>query len=164
MEPLRCLIYLIILGIVSYPAGRLISRRDPDPESFIFRERSWEKSGTVYDRLNIRRWKNRIPDISRVLKGKMPAKELRPGFTEDQIRIMIRETCTAEAIHGLLNLFGIRLLQLWKGTGGIVLFLIYVFLGNVPFILVQRYNRPRLKRLLQKLQQGDKEPAELSDI
>ena len=155
MEVLSCVFYIIFLGIISYPAGRMISRGNPNPENPVFRVRSWEKDGTVYDKLNIRGWKDRIPDISKVLGGRMPVKKLKPGFTAEQIRIMIRETCTAEVIHDLLSLLGLKLTVLWKGTGGMILFLLYVFFGNVPFILVQRYNRPRLKKLLRKVEEKE---------
>ena len=77
------------------------------------------------------------------------------NLTAEQIRIMIRETCTAEVIHDLLSLLGLKLTVLWKGTGGMILFLLYVFFGNVPFILVQRYNRPRLKKLLRKVEEKE---------
>ncbi len=66
--------------------------------------------------------------------------------------MMIRETCTAEAVHSLLNVAGLWLLNLWEGLGGVLMYLIYVIVGNLPFILVQRYNRPRLKVLLSRLE------------
>ena len=50
--------------------------------------------------------------------------------------------------HVLLCLAGIALLRLWPGAGGIALFAVYVLPGNVPFILIRRYNRPRLQKLL----------------
>ena len=52
----------------------------------------------------------------------------------------------AECIHLLLPLAGLYCLRLWPGAGGIVVTLLY-FLGNLPFVLIQRYNRPRLQRL-----------------
>ena len=65
---------------------------------------------------------------------------------------MIRETCTAELVHNLLNIAGLWLLNLWSGLGGIIMYLVYFLLGNLPFIIVQRYNRPRLKVLLNRLE------------
>ena len=65
---------------------------------------------------------------------------------------MIGGTCTAEVIHDLLTLAGLLLLGLWTGAGGVIVYLIYVLFGNLPFILVQRYNRPRLKVLLTRLE------------
>ena len=36
---------------------------------------------------------------------------------------------------------------IWPGAGGIIVTVIYILLGNLPFIIIQRYNRPRLQRL-----------------
>ena len=148
----NCILYMGFLGVVSYPVGRIISKRDPNPESFLFRERTWELGGKIYEKLHIKSWQARIPDVSQVLHRWMPRKKLHVGFTAETVRMMIRETCTAEVVHGLLNLAGLWLLGFWRGVGGIVMYLIYVLFGNLPFILVQRYNRPRLKMLLDHLE------------
>ena len=34
------------------------------------------------------------------------------------------------------------------GTGGAVVTAIYILFGNLPFLIIQRYNRPRLQKLL----------------
>ena len=60
---------------------------------------------------------------------------------------MILETCEAEVTHLLLCVTGLYCLWLWPGAGGVVVYAIYALFGNVPFILIQRYNRPRLVRL-----------------
>ncbi len=39
------------------------------------------------------------------------------------------------------------MLWIWPGAGGIIVTVIYILLGNLPFIIIQRYNRPRLQRL-----------------
>ena len=61
---------------------------------------------------------------------------------------MIEETCVAEFIHFLLILLGFYALRLWPGTGGAVFTAVYILLGNLPFLIIQRYNRPRLQKLL----------------
>jgi len=148
----NCILYMGILGIAAYPVGRLISKLDPDPDGYLFRSRAWELEGRIYEKLHIRNWQARIPDVSKYLGRWMPQKKLQIGFTAETVRTMIRETCTAEVIHNLLNIAGLYLLNLWSGIGGIVMYLIYVIFGNIPFILVQRYNRPRLKNLLTHLE------------
>ena len=42
------------------------------------------------------------------------------------------------------------MLFLWKSVWSWLLWLVYNLLGNVSFILIQRYNRPRLLRLAEK--------------
>ncbi len=160
---LYCVLYMAFLGVVSYPVGRIISRSDPDPEGFLFRDRPWELGGKIYEKLDIKSWQAKIPDISRVLGGRMPRKRLEFGISAEKVRVMITETCTAELVHGLLNLAGLRFLCLWKGAGGWTVYLVYVIFGNLPFILVQRYNRPRLKQLQQRLELKEASAPELRD-
>lgn len=52
---------------------------------------------------------------------------------------------------GLLCIMGLGCPLIWKSIGGWILFALYL-LGNIPFILIQRYNRPKLVRLLKRLQ------------
>ena len=47
-------------------------------------------------------------------------------------------------------LAGLALLKIWRGPGGVILTVIYIVFGNLPFLLIQRYNRPRLLRLAEK--------------
>ena len=58
---------------------------------------------------------------------------------------MIEETCVAEFTHFVLILLGFYALRLWPGTGGAVVTAIYILFGNLPFLIIQRYNRPRLQ-------------------
>lgn len=152
MGIVNCILYMGVLGVAAYPVGRIISKFGPDPERFPFTEQAWELGGKLYEKLQIKRWQARVPDVSQVLHRWMPRKKLHVGVTAETVRTMISETCTAEVVHNLLNLAGLRLLGLWKGAGGIIVYLIYVLFGNLPFILVQRYNRPRLKVLLNRLE------------
>ena len=64
---------------------------------------------------------------------------------------MIQETCIAEWIHELLILIGFGCVFLWKGIGGWIVSLLYA-LGNLPYIIIQRYNRPKFIGLLKRLQ------------
>ena len=148
----NCILYIGFLGIAAYPVGRIISKYDLDPEWFLFREHAWELEGKIYEKLRIKHWHTKIPDVSQVLGKWMPQKKLKVGFTAETVRTLIRETCIAEIVHTLLNIAGIGLFSLWKGIGGIVVYLIYFLLGNMPFIIAQRYNRPRLKKLLNHLE------------
>ena len=85
--------------------------------------------------------------MSRLFKKLMPAKALTQKTAQD-LPLMIQETCVAELTHGLLCIAGLFLLKIWPGTGGVFLTVIYIVFGNLPFLLIQRYNRPRLQKLL----------------
>ena len=151
MKFLRYAIYLAIVGVAGFVIGRLIPKRWLKPEKGWFRSFPFEKDGAVYEKLGIRKWQNRLPDMSRILPFMMPAKNL-TGNYEERLPVMIQETCVAEIVHLCGSLFGLRCLWMWPGVGGITVTAIFILLLNLPFILIQRYNRPRLIRLQKKLE------------
>ena len=56
----------------------------------------------------------------------------------------------AELTHTVLSFLGLAMPLLWRGAGGWIAAAVYIVFGNLTFILVQRYNRPRLLRLYQR--------------
>ena len=143
---LHCVSYLALVGTVGFFVGRLLPQGWPDPNRGGWNSFPWEREGRIYEKLGIRRWQKKVPDMSRILPQAIPAKRLE-GRDLRHLPLMIRETCVAELIHWLLCLAGLYCLRLWRGIGGAVTALLFA-LGNLPFIVIQRYNRPRLKRLL----------------
>ena len=141
---LRCAAYAAALGIVSFFLGRLLARCTFHPERFPWRAYAWEDA--VWRALRVRHWQARVPDMSRVFTRLMPAKRLTKQTSADLPR-MITETCVAELTHTALSLCGLVMPLLWRGAGGVIAAAVYILLGNLPFIIVQRYNRPRLQRL-----------------
>ena len=77
------------------------------------------------------------------------------AVTASQVELLVQETCVAEVVHTASILLGLGALWLWPGWGGVVLWLIWFLLANLPFILIQRYNRPRLMRLHALLQRRE---------
>lgn len=144
---LLCLTYVLTLGLVFFLLGRVFPKHWLRPGRFPFRTYAWEEP--LWKALKIRSWQAKVPDMSKVFPKLMPAKALTQK-TAQNLPLMIQETCVAELTHGLLCLAGLYLLKLWPGTGGVILTVIYILLGNLPFLLIQRYNRPRLQRLLKK--------------
>ena len=88
--------------------------------------------------------------LSDKLGKKKPPKKMPPRPDAQTLLVMIRETCAAEATHALLLLAGLGVLAFWPGVWGIVLYLVYAIFGNLVFIIIQRYNRPRLVRLYER--------------
>jgi len=146
---LRCAVYLSGTGLIGFLAGRIIPKRWLRPEQRLFRPFGFEKNGKIYEKIGIRHWQNKLPDMSRILPFMMPPKKLTRDPAE-QLPDMIRETCIAELVHLALCFSGLYCLKLWPGAGGIAVVLIYILLLNLPFILIQRYNRPRCLQLLRR--------------
>ena len=101
----------------------------------------------------VKQWQAKVPDMSRIFTNIMPAKKLKRQTLSDLPR-MIQETCVAEWTHGILSIAGLAMLWFWPGIGGICMTAVYILLGNLPFIVVQRFNRPRLQKLLLKQQRN----------
>ena len=144
---LYCLLYAIALGIISFLLGRLLPKSWFHFDRAPFRAFGWEKDGRVYLKIDINRWQNRVPDMSRIFPGLMPAKSLDRLPDQQGLLRMLQETCVAETVHVALCVLGLPCLWLWPSAGGVIACLVYVLLGNLPFILIQRYNRPRLARM-----------------
>ncbi len=47
-------------------------------------------------------------------------------------------------------LAGLGVIVIWPCVWGVMLYLVYAILGNLIFIIIQRYNRPRLVRLYER--------------
>lgn len=150
LKLLYSLIYLGVLGILCFPAGRWFANVIWNPDLFPFKEHRWEDGGKIYDRLlKIKKWKDKVPDVSKWLPNVVPRKKLtRPSIEE--LDDMIQETCVAELIHMLLCVLSVPVLFISPGITGIAVLILDVFLGNLPFAIIQRYNRFRYLKTRRK--------------
>lgn len=139
------------IGAMSFLIGEALPRRNFDYHDFPFEPFSWEEGGRFYSRFRIDRWKDKLPDMSQYIqkafRKKIPMHQMSSELT---YRLVI-ETCVAEVVHWVLVCIGPVYLALFRGAWGAVGVFFSVF-GNLPFIMVQRYNRPRLVRMLERQQ------------
>ena len=150
MRFLWCACYLAGLGILSFVLGRLVPKAWFDYTRFPYRAFAFERDGGLYESLGVARWQSRVPDMSKLFPRLMPPKKMPARPDEETLLVMIRETCAAEATHALLMLAGLGVIFLWPGVLGAALYLVYAIFGNLIFIIIQRYNRPRLVRLYER--------------
>ncbi len=148
--------YLAVVSALSNLAA-VFSRRRFRPDAFPFRPYAFERQGRFYEKLGIRRWKDRLPDMSKLLRF-LPRKAVGSRSAE-QARRLVQETCLAETVHLCLMALSAPVLFIWPGWKGAILWAVYA-LGNVPFIMIQRYNRPRLQHLAQTLQRAEERTLE----
>ena len=153
MEFYKCVLFLFSTGILGFVLGRIIPKNWFKWEFYPFKSFPFEQNGKVYAYIGIRFWHDRLPDMSRMLPGLLPPKNLSGNYRE-RLPLMIRETCAAEFVHVLLSFCGLYCFGLWKGLGGAVVSALF-FIGNLPFVFIQRYNRPRLLKLYEKLGQTE---------
>lgn len=145
---LDCCVYLIIIGLAGFLVGRVLPKEWFCFEQFPYHTFDFEKAGRIYTILGVRDWKDKVPDMSNILSSVMPSKKLPKKVTDAHLVRMIQETCVAEFIHLALCIVGLRCLWIWDSVGGLLVALLNI-LGNLPYIIIQRYNRPRLVRLLE---------------
>lgn len=160
MNFLHCFIYLAIIGTITFYIGRILPKSWFNYDCFPYKSFEWENNGKIYDKIKIKKWQNKLPDMSKIFTKLMPAKKI-ISTKREQIELMIKETCIAEAAHLALMLMGFGCTSIWEGKGGAAVSIIY-FIVNIPFVLIQRYNRPRLRKILRQPQEGDKKKAALT--
>ena len=71
----------------------------------------------------------------------MPKKRLDKN-PKEKIKVLIKESCVAEMTHAVSAIVGWICVKIWSKYGFYMSVLWTCF--NLPFILIQRYNRPRL--------------------
>lgn len=150
-----CVIYIAAIGLLGFIAGRFLPKEWFKYDAPPFKDLPFEKGGHFYRKLGIHRWHKLLPDMSRILPGLMPPKRVVAHISAAQAEIMVQETCIAEIIHVFLSVMGLAIPFLWPGPWGIVACLIYILIGNVPFILIQRFNRPKLVQLLERCRRAE---------
>ena len=143
-------IYGLICSLVVLIVGLVMPRRWFDPDNRLFAERKWENGGRVYNRIYISKWKSKLPDMSKHINT-MITKRLKGKETPDDIRALISETCVAEAAHIALMAMSLGMIAIWQDIGGVICCICYA-VGNVPYIIIQRYNRPRLVKMMKRLE------------
>ena len=141
----------LVIGAFSAVVGTFIPRRLIHYDRFPFREFRFEQGGRFYHMFGIEKWKLKLPDISEYIKSVFP-KKVEPEAAKDRryFARFAKETCVSELIHFALILTSpIYLVLNWDLDWGIVVMVLEI-VANIPFIMVQRYNRPRLVRVAER--------------
>jgi glycosyl-4,4'-diaponeurosporenoate acyltransferase len=116
-------------------------------DRWLFRERSFERGGSTYrDVLRIKRWKDRLPEAGGLFRGGLSKRAL-PTAAHGGIARFVAETRRAELGHWLAAA-GAPFFVLWNPLPVGVVMVVYGVLVNLPFIVIQRYNRIRACRVL----------------
>jgi glycosyl-4,4'-diaponeurosporenoate acyltransferase len=101
------------------------------------------------DPVGIRTWKRWIPDAGGVLPGGVrKATLVRRNRTA--LERLVQETRRAELVHWALLPAGL-LTALWLPPSGVLVNLLFALAFNLPCLLLQRFNRGRLRRCLARL-------------
>ena len=108
-----------------------------------FREKSFES--TLYKLLRVRKWKKYLPTYD--------------PDTFDTLRKTVKEivgaTCQAEIVHEVimvLSLLPIVFIPFLGGAAALIATSVLAMLFDSLFVILQRYNRPRLIRVMARFQ------------
>lgn len=134
-------IHLVVAGIFLRMPERWFAH-----DNVLFRARRWEGDGAFYRTwLAVRRWKSLLPDGAPWLGGL--AKKRLERRDEEYVRQFIAETRRAECAHWCM-LCCLPLFFLWNPLWARWLMAAYAVAANLPCIVVQRYNRQALERMM----------------
>ena len=121
------------------------------PELPLWRARRWEQNGRFYERVfRIKSWKHLLPDGGALFKHHGYKKRNLTDYSEENLRRFLVESARGELMHWFAIspfwVFGLF------APGYVVwIMLAYALAVNLPCILAQRYNRPRVYALLKRL-------------
>lgn len=147
-------IWIALHLIIGYWSTRIpISRFNPD--SRLFRTKKWELDGEIYQKLfRIRSWKNFLFSGASFYRDAYEVKHL--GNSEiDNLRLWLSESCRSEFCHLLMIPPGF-LFYLWNSPDVAHLMVAYAVLNNAVPIIAQRYNRPRVRKLIRTMERRKK--------
>ncbi len=150
--PITVLLCFAMWFVINLGAA-LICLKIPDnwlsPERFLFRTRRWENGGRLYRALGVHYWKKLLPDGASIVKGGYRKKNITDYSLENMNRFAM-ESCRAELTH-LLAIFPFWIFGLIVPPPILLYMLIYALIFNLPCIIAQRYNRPRITALIDQM-------------
>ncbi len=147
-DPVAVIVDIVAWGLIHASTGYLAHRLPAERftgDGWLLRARRVERGGRAYERLRIRRWKDRLPEAGALFAGGISKRQL-PGGRTGLERFAV-ETRRAELAHWWA-MAGAPLFVLWNRPLPAALLLAYGVAVNLPFIAIQRYNRLRVSRVL----------------
>ena len=147
------IVYIAAMGILSHFIGEALPRRWFDPEKRPYAQLPFESNGMIYRALRVQAWKDRLPDMSKIMPD-MVKKSISAAASSAEAGRVALETCVAEAVHWVLLLLSFPIYLICPDWAGALLAVLYG-LSHIPFIIIQRYNRPTLVRLARRLKERE---------
>jgi glycosyl-4,4'-diaponeurosporenoate acyltransferase len=150
-------IWLVLLNVIVWVALHLgvaclccrIPNQRLDHQLWLFRTRDWEQDGAVYQAiLRIRKWKSLLPSGGPALGADFSLARVE-SRDRGYLQRWVIESCRAEITHWLV-IASVPLFLLWNPPVGVAANVVYAIAANIPCILAQRYNRPRVLAILDR--------------
>ena len=114
-------------------------------DAWLYRTRPWERDGKIWKKLfGVTSWKDHLPDGAAFFRNGMK-KNIVHGRNPHYLDRLARETCRAELTHTVVLAF-VPVFWLWNDPISGLVITGFIALANLPCVIVQRFNRPRLLR------------------
>ena len=144
LVPLYAAVWIAIHFRSGYLA-HLMPRGWFDPRAPLYRTRRFEREGRLYRAVGVHRWKDALPEAGNFFAGGFSKRSF-AGAEAAYLDRYLAETCRAEASHWISASLSLTFF-LWNPWYVGLFMIAYGLVTNLPFIIVQRYNRPRVARL-----------------
>lgn len=147
---LLCFVLWPILQLTAEFICHRLPDRFYDERNFFFQSKGFEKEGAIYDQIfHVRKWKHLLPDGGMVRKKRGFRKKRLEQTNSDHLERFILESSKAELIHWL-GMFPFWVFGFFTSPNVVLYMFLYALAVNMPCIIVQRYNRPRVQHLLNR--------------
>lgn len=121
-------------------------------KSFWFKEKSFEKQ--LYKALRVKKW-----------KGKMPSYNFKTYMIREvPLENIVNTMCRNEVIHEIIALLSFVPILFSLAFDSVMVFVITSVIAcicDLTFVVMQRYNRPRVVRLMERQHKQDEKMTEL---
>jgi glycosyl-4,4'-diaponeurosporenoate acyltransferase len=142
--------WLLAALLVGALANQLPPRLLENAERWLLRSSPrWRGRAAVVEPPGIRIWKHWIPDAGGALPGGVRKATL-VRRDPAALRRLVVETRRAELVHWVLWPAGL-LTALWLPPAGVLVNVAFATMFNLPCLLLQRFNRGRLRRCLARM-------------
>lgn len=147
---LFCTVYWFIIHMTLSLLGTFIPNQFFVNHQRFFKTFKWEDNGQFWQQyFKVKAWKNYLPDGSKINPKVINKRQLVNFKNKTNIATFIIEMRRAELIHALCIVPGF----VFYKQRPLIKYInfIYPFIANGPFIIAQRYNRPKFERLYNKI-------------
>ena len=120
-----------------------IMKNKANHKSVWFREKSFENK--LYKLIRVRKWKKYLPTYSPETFD----------TSKKTVKEIVGATCQAEIVHEIimaLSLLPIILIPFLGGAAALTITSVLAMLFDSIFVILQRYNRPKLVRVMERFQ------------
>jgi glycosyl-4,4'-diaponeurosporenoate acyltransferase len=145
---LLCFIVWPLLQVSAAFICLKLPERTFSSQSLLFRTYDFENGGRLYDRIfRVSKWKHLLPDGGMIWSKKAFRKKKLDSFSDESLTKFLIESGRAELTHWL------AILPFWVfgffAPARVIWYMLaYALIVNLPCIITQRYNRPRVQKLL----------------